>query len=550
MEDRMKKIIILFILLALSLFSFNCGGGSGSSNSPKGENPGEPSIVQLLPAQFVAQTNSIITLHAKVLDGNGAPVKNMPVSFTNLSSIGILNATTAQTNNAGIATVTLKSTTSGFSTVQAEINKGAGQVRDRKTMFFSAHSISQLRPTMTLTVDGFGDPYTLFEAGIGNDNEVTVTATVANAASVISGSIVTFASDRPYRVGTDPDAECSDESENCDVRFPAGIYAITNDFGEATVPVNVEPSALTSIETTLNIMAQADIGAFNMVTLFLNPVKVQNVTISANPQTVASGGTSTITAQVLTNAGTPAPDGTTVNFSVNPISRGSIEPFAQTTDGFAEAEFTAAAVTSNTNATIEARVGNASGDVDISITTGLQVVPASVTVASGTQTSITISGGSPPYTTVSNNPIAVYDTAPGDGIWTGSSITAHIGCKPTGAVSLTITDSAGATKTATINITDTIIISPTTTSICENDTTCSSGTDKRTFTISSGVGPYTVTSGNPGIILSPGLLAAGDNNFEVDAINDSITADTDVELTIKDACDVSSKAHVLVVNKP
>jgi hypothetical protein len=103
MEDRMKKIIILSVLLALSLFAFNCGGGSGSSSSPKGENPGEPSIVQLLPAQFVAQTNSIITLHAKVLDGNGAPVNNIPVSFTNLSPIGVLSAITAKTNSIGIA---------------------------------------------------------------------------------------------------------------------------------------------------------------------------------------------------------------------------------------------------------------------------------------------------------------------------------------------------------------------------------------------------------------------------------------------------------------
>ena len=273
----MKKVIILSILLALSLFMFHCGGGAGSSNSPSGENRGEPSIVQLLPSAYIAQTNSVITLHAKVLDGNGAPVKNMPVSFTNLSPIGTLSSTTAQTNNNGIATVMIKSTISGFSTVQAEINKGVSQVRDRKTVYFSVYSTVHLTPTMTLTVDGFGDPYTLFEAGINNDNEVTVTATVANVASVISGSTVMFVSDWPYRIGSDPDADCSDGSKNCAVRFPGGIYAITNDFGEATVPVKVEPSALTSIETTLNIMAQADIGAFNMVTLSLNPVKIQTV---------------------------------------------------------------------------------------------------------------------------------------------------------------------------------------------------------------------------------------------------------------------------------
>jgi hypothetical protein len=531
MEDRMKKIIILCILLALSLFAFNCGGGSGSSSSPKGENPGEPSVVQLLPAQFVAQTNSIITLHTKVLDGNGAPVKNIPVSFTNLSPIGTLSSTTAQTNNIGIATVTLKSTTSGFSTIQVEINKGVSQVRDRKTVFFSSFSTSQPIPRLDLTVDGAGNDYILFEPNVSNDDEIVAIATVFDGfGQRVVGVDVLFGSD-------------SEEAT-----FPLGSMAMTDTNGQASVLVKVIPTALRALPTIINLTAIADNGAFDIVTLTLSPVdiKKENISVTADPQTVKSGETSTITVSVTTTAGTLAPDGTTVSFIAN---KGSVEPFSQITDGIATAEFTAPVVTTNATATITASVGGQSNDVDIFITTGLNVIPASVTVASGTQTSFTISGGSPPYTTVSNNPIAAYDTAPGDGIWSGSSVTAHIGCKPTGAVTLTITDSAGATKTATINITDTIIISPTTTSICENDNTCSAGTDRRTFTISSGVGPYTVTSGNPGIILSPGLLAAGDNNFEVNANDNSIGADTTVTMTVTDTCGVSNTANVLVVNK-
>ncbi len=63
------------------------------------------------------------------------------VIFTNLSPIGVLSSTTAETNDSGIATVTLKSTTDGFSTVQAEVNKDVGQARDRKTMIFPRHLI-------------------------------------------------------------------------------------------------------------------------------------------------------------------------------------------------------------------------------------------------------------------------------------------------------------------------------------------------------------------------------------------------------------------------
>jgi len=346
----MKKIFILFILLALSLFAFNCGGGSGSSSSPKGENPGEPSIVQLLPAQFIAQTNSIITLHAKVLDGNGAPVKNMPVSFTNLSPIGVLSALSAKTNSTGIASVTLKSTTTGFSTVQAEINKGVSQVRDRKTVFFSSFSTAQPIPKLDLIVDGAGKDYTLFETGVSNDDEVTAIATVSDGfGQLVIGMDVLFGSD-------------SEEAS-----FPLGSTAMTDTNGEASVLVRVIPSALRALPTVMNLTALADNGAFNIVSLTLSPVSIQKVEVFANPQSVDSDGTSTITAQVTTTAGTPAPDGTSVNFTAN---IGGIDPFSQTTDGIAKATFNAPTLeagASDATALITASSGGKSDNVSVTI---------------------------------------------------------------------------------------------------------------------------------------------------------------------------------------
>ena len=173
----MKKIVILAILLAFSFSVLSCGGGSGSFSSPHGENPGTPTIVRLLPSHYIALTNSIITLHAKVLDGNGAPVKNVSVRFTNQSPIGILSATTAKTNNSGLATVTIKSTVTGFATIQAEVNKGVANVRDKKTVFFS--STLSLSPYLVLDVDGNGNgiynepsDLNLFEGGNADDNQV------------------------------------------------------------------------------------------------------------------------------------------------------------------------------------------------------------------------------------------------------------------------------------------------------------------------------------------------------------------------------------------
>lgn len=349
----MKKVIIALILLALSVGTFSCGGGAGSADKPKGENPGTPSVVQLSPSQFVAQTNTVITLHAKVLDGNGAPVANRRVTFTNLSSIGVLSSTTAETGDAGIATVTLKSTTDGFSTVQAEVNKAVGQVRDRKTVFFSSVAVGQPALLLDLTV-GSGDPF----AG------VTVTATVFDGfGRLVSNIDVTFGSD------------------STEATFPLGNTATTDINGQASVLVKVVPSELRPVPTVINITALAYNGAFNMVSLILPPVTISNVQVFANPQTVASGGDSTIIASVTTTAGTSAPDGTTVNFTVS--ANGSVDtPFAQTTGGMATAKFTAATVTSNSSATITASAGGRSGSTTINITA--PVIPVATTVTSTT----------------------------------------------------------------------------------------------------------------------------------------------------------------------
>jgi intimin len=409
----------------------------------------------LLPAQFVAQTNSIITLHAKVLDGNGAPVKNMPVSFTNLSPIGILNATTAQTNNAGIATVTLKSTTSGFSTVQAEINKGVSQVRDRKTVFFSSLNTSQPIPRLDLTANN----YVLFETS--NDNEVTITATVFDGfGQRIVGIDVLFGSD-------------SEEAT-----FPLGSIAMTDTKGEASVLVRVIPSALRALPTVMNLTALADNGAFNIVSLTLSPVSIQKVEVFANPQSVDSGGTSAITAQVTTTAGTPAPDGTSVNFTAN---IGGVDPFSQTTDGIAEATFNAPTLeagASNETASVTASSGGKSDNVTVTTIApepepvepvALAISPPTASTITGicSTFAFTITGGTSPYTISSSNINRAFnDNGAGGGtanncirdggelgIWSGASITVSVPITATaGAATLDVSDSAGGKASATITI--------------------------------------------------------------------------------------------------
>ena len=268
----MKKITISFLaLLILSTFLINCGGGSGGSSSPHGEKPGVPEIVQVLPSHYIAQTNSAIIIRAKILNGNGGPVKNLPVTFTNISPVGTLinmndvpigNKTVIKTNDHGMATLKVRSTTSGFVTIQAEVNKGVGIVRDRKTVFFSS-SLS-LTPFMFLDADGdndgiFNEPddYTLFQNNNANDNQVLFRATVFNKFGQRSfGATVQFGADFPFKVGSS--TTCSDGTTSCSVTFPNGNTATTNSNGEAFVLVQVDPT-LHSITTILNITAVADV---------------------------------------------------------------------------------------------------------------------------------------------------------------------------------------------------------------------------------------------------------------------------------------------------
>ena len=198
-------------------------------------------------------------------------------------------------------------------------------------------------------MDLTADNYELFQTT--TDNEVIITATVFDGfGQRVIGMDVLFGSD-------------SEEAT-----FPLGSIAMTDTNGQASVLIRVIPSTLRALPTVINITAIADNGAFNIVSLTLSPVSIQKIEVFANPRTVDSGRTSTITAQVLTNAGTPAPDDTTVNFKIT-SGNGGIEPFGQTTDGITEATFTAP--------TLEAGVSNQA--VVITVTTGEQSKDITVT---------------------------------------------------------------------------------------------------------------------------------------------------------------------------
>ncbi len=559
----MKKTLLSIALFTIMVSFAGCGGsGSGTSSEPIGVNPGIPSVVQLLPLQIVAQTNSYIDFRAKVLDGNGNPVKNEPVTFTNLSLVGTLQPppwlTTANgvgisaggpvvvnTDSLGFATITLYSTTFGFATVQAEVNAGLGQVRDSKTILFITGSLNLL-PDLTLDVDGdvingiFNEASDFIFFETTTDDTVQVRATVYDRfGRLVSGSIVTFGADISYRIGPDPEATCSDGSDACEVFFMFGNTAITNSSGQASVFVKLISPALRNVQTLFNVTAVADNWAADLVTLFVQPVTVALVTVSANPVTVECGGTSTITARVTTSGGTLVPDGTSVSFTVD---IGSIEPFAQTTDGIAEVKYTAPDCDpgdADQVATITATVAGISGTTTVTVTAepldpiALSVQPSTQTIDSTSTVltaTFTILNGTPGYSIFSSDPAhppSVATVAASGGTFSRTVP----GDTPATTVTYTIIDAVGGTVTATLTITG-----PGALAVSPSAVTASCGLIDQNFTVIGGVAPYTATSLNPKVVISNSPVGASGGFFTGTTVACAGgVGDTIVDITVDDS---------------
>lgn len=572
-----KKTIIAILLL--SIFLFNCGGGgSGGSSSPGGEKPGVPEIVQVLPSHYIALTNSAIIIRAKILNGNGGPVRDYPVTFTNLSPIGILinendvpvgNKTVVRTNNSGLATIKVKSTTTGFATIMAEVAKGVGIVRDKKTVYFSSTLAAQ--PFMYLDADADGDgtynessDYTLFENNNASDNQVLIRATVFNKfGQRVSGAPVQFSSDYPYKIGSS--TTCSDLTTTCYVTFPNGNTATTNSNGEAFILVQVDP-VLRNLITVLNITALADTNgdgyadAAGVYSLYLMPITLNSITVSASPNIVAPDAESTISASVKLNTGGPAPDGTAVGFVAD---CGSVEPFALTTTGLASVKFKApSSVPSSGTCRVTATVDGLSNFVDITISSDLVVIPDAQVVsgASGGTVSYVISGGVRPYTVSSSNRFAACNSSDSDcsdaedsGTWNISTpdgsgnyiFTATVPQNtPSQSVTFTVMDAVGKTKTATLTINvAALTVQPGTLTI---DGTA--GGDA-TFTIYGGVPPYDIFANiaDPVFAPNPAQVTSSGNTFKV-TVPANTTAKT-IIYTVRDA-NASTTTATLNITAP
>ncbi|GAB4536782.1 MAG: hypothetical protein Fur0020_05040 [Thermodesulfovibrionia bacterium] len=543
----MRKGIGLIVCLMIIAPLISCGGGTSSSSAPPGVNTGIPSVVQLLPLQYVAQTNAYLYLKAKVLDGNGTPLKDVTVYFTNLSQNGTLDPLSAKTDGNGYATTRLQSTVSGFITILAEVNSGSGKIRDKKTVYFTSSDTNiYLLPYMTLDVDSVpgngiyneASDFYLFEETY--DDTVEVLATVYDRwGQPVAGTPIEWGTDQAEAVQLEP------------------INSMTNTNGQAKAIIRDIPLSLRDTVTFLNVTASAPyvdgIGAANMVSLFLNPVSIDTSLsyLTADPSVVNKEESSTITAVVYMNTGEPIYDGATINFTTSPKTNsdpkpcGSITPFAQTTGGVATAEFIAPPTPGTCTITAKLR-GTIIGTVDVMVITPLEVIPSTLTidgVAGGTAT-FTIYGGIPPYQIITDNPN--FPPVPSTVQKSGDSFTVTVPANTLATtVTYTIRDMAGSTVTAKLEIKGAevgeLMVLPDKVSVIGIPNPDTDTSDDVVFTIYGGTAPYTVISDHQTII--PNQAVTG-NTFTVDP--DDVNTATDVKLTVVDSSNNTAEVTVTV----
>ncbi|MES0335625.1 MAG: hypothetical protein SFH39_04610 [Candidatus Magnetobacterium sp. LHC-1] len=291
----------------------------------------------------------------------------------------------------------------------------------------------------------------------------------------------------------------------------------TNSSGEAKTEFRISCQNI-SQERLLSVLATTDSYSFpefsptgrqfygtGSTTLFIEPIVVSSVTVTANPTEVATGQTSYITATVNTTLGdATAPDGTFVQFYADckdstATALSSFNPqTAQITNGKATTIFTAPTEIPTGDAgqcTIEARVGAVSGFVALTVNRALEVTPVSQTISNpkvGDTATFNVVGGAKPYSVRSGNPAVSVAIS-------GSQITATVASLPnddTTNVSITVTDAKH------MEVTVTLVLASDPLSITPNLQTLISppvGTSV-TYTVRGGRRPYTAFSGDPQLV--------------------------------------------------
>lgn len=217
----------------------------------------------------------------------------------------------------------------------------------------------------------------MFLAGCGEESSSTTTptnpdGTIPNVAAieltVASSTIATGgATGVTVRLYTASGQLVTDSKTVTFTLSPPTLATITP-FATTSSGVLTQTLTAKTVQGSVTLTASVDGLSAEQTVQISNLISAATITATANPAAITVGGTSVISATVLDNTGTALPDGTTVNFSVNNTSLGTIVPLASVSGGagVAQATFSAGTTTAGT-ATITATSGSASGTVDIGV---------------------------------------------------------------------------------------------------------------------------------------------------------------------------------------
>ena len=229
-------------------------------------------------------------IYARVLDSkSGEPRKGVAVDFS--TSYGLLTVEKDLTNEDGVATTTLRtpvdSTTNYIADISATVYSSVTktvQVYIYRTGYRPPDRIVAVTEVDSVPADG----------GV---SEAIVKATVLDENSnPIPGMAVTFSIDDPELTVIPQNGGITDSLGNARAKIPS-------------------PSTPRTVRVTVSVSSVED---YTDVT-FLSPAYISTINLVANRRYITANGsdTTTITAQVYTNYGTIAPEGTRIRFTTS-----------------------------------------------------------------------------------------------------------------------------------------------------------------------------------------------------------------------------------------
>jgi hypothetical protein len=541
----MKKLLMI-LLLALLTININCGGGGGSGSSAK------TSLVT------ITVGNSSSGQAMGLLYKQSTPYVGLAAVPSNVYKIDFTIAAP------DMPTITKEVLVAGQASITESFSVPNGDNRYFLVEAKNASGIVLYRGYITVNL--FGKPISLiiYMSALDTAPPTVISTSPANSATgvpITSVIIITF-------------SETIDPST-----FNSTTFTLRNNGNNVAGIITVDgavvtftPSSALSYSTTYTGTITAGVGdlAGNAMAADYIWSFTTGAVPDTTPPTVTAvspgiGATDVSIASTITATFSEAMDASTVNTTTFTLVNGGSPVSGTITYAGTTATFTPSsnlAYDTTYTATITTGVkdlaGNAmAADYPWSFTTEappvLGISPSATSVAALTNPdgnvsddlTFFISGGTPPYNVTSDNTTLI--ASPGAVAGNTFTVDPNSTCAGYNVI-LTVTDSLGATVVASVSIaTPSAGYSPSfSPSICENDNACTAGSETLLLTLS-GVAPLTLTSDTPSVIPSPGVISA--YTYTIDAIDNSISANTNVRLTLIDACEHEFDTEILVINQ-